>query len=141
MTAWLRDPLFIASLILAVPIWALAHWRHVGVMPASGGVDAACSILLMQPFFEEMFFRGAMQGALKTRIPAIHLYHLSGANVLVSGVFATAHLWRHPVWLAAAVLAPSLVYGHLRDRWSSIWPGVLLHVYHNTGLLLVGFLN
>lgn len=139
--AWLRDPLFLAGLMLSWPVWALALWCHVSVMPALGGLGAAFSVVVTQPLFEELFFRGVMQQALTPHLSGLHVGRLSGANVLVSVLFAAAHLWRHPPLLAGAVLIPGLLYGHLRDRWSSIWPGVFLHAYHNMGLLVVDLLD
>ncbi|WP_052162493.1 JDVT-CTERM system glutamic-type intramembrane protease [Aquabacterium sp. NJ1] len=138
--AWLGDPLFVAALMLAIPVWVLASWLHIHAAPAGSDAGVLLSVAVIQPVCEELLFRGVIQGALRRRFPGFHMGSLSGANVITALLFAAAHLWRQPPWLAGAVLVPGLIYGCQRDRWGSIWPGALLHVCHNAGLLATGYL-
>jgi membrane protease YdiL (CAAX protease family) len=86
------------------------------------------------PVLEELAFRGALMGWLaEARWGRRRLLGLSGANWAASVVFTAIHFAYHPPLWAAAVLAPSLVYGHLRDRHGSVVPAILLHVAYNAG--------
>ena len=42
------------------------------------------------------------------------------------------------VW-ALAVALPSLVFGHLRERFSSVLPAILMHVTYNAGFALTAW--
>jgi hypothetical protein len=47
------------------------------------------------------------------------------------------HLWSHPAGWAAAVIVPSLVFGYVRDRYQSVYPSIVLHLYYNAGYALL----
>ena len=36
-----------------------------------------------------------------------------------------------------SVFVPSLIFGYFRDRYRNIVPAVLLHVFYNTGFVLL----
>jgi len=94
--------------------------------------------ILVYPLLEEIVFRGGLQGALLARPPlARRIAGISLANVLTSCAFAAAHLWSQPPIWAAAVIPPSLVFGHLRERFDHILPGFLLHAFYNAGFLIL----
>jgi membrane protease YdiL (CAAX protease family) len=91
-------------------------------------------VALIYPVLEELVFRGALQGALY-RQPwgRRSLGQVSLANLLTSLVFAGFHLFYHaPLW-AALVLFPSLIFGYFRDRYQSVVPAIVLHVFYNAG--------
>jgi membrane protease YdiL (CAAX protease family) len=105
---------------------------------------AWASFVLIQPLLEELVFRGVLQGlALRLtthkgqprRVGPITL-----ANVLVTLVFVALHLQAQPLIWALAVTVPSLVLGHLRDRFASVWPAVLVHTTYNAGFGLTALL-
>jgi len=141
---WPPDPFFAAALLLALPVWlGLGMW--VGpAMRAPHGPWAWLSLLLIQPLLEELVFRGLLQGLalawLSRRGSAWRLGPLTLANLLVSAGFVLLHLRTQPLAWALAVAAPSLVLGHLRERYGSVWPSVLVHAFYNTGFGLVAWL-
>lgn len=96
------------------------------------------SLVAAWPLLEEALFRGAIQPALaRTAWGAREAWGLTTANVATSVIFALAHLVTHaPEW-AAAALVPSLAFGHFRDRYRSIAPGAVLHVFYNAGYFLL----
>lgn len=92
------------------------------------------SVVMWYPLWEELLFRGLLQGELIERgWTRCWVHGLSGANILVSLMFTLFHLWSHsPIW-AALVLFPSLVFGYLRDRFDSTVPSILMHMWYNGG--------
>lgn len=90
--------------------------------------------ILLGPILEEIGFRGALQSSLlDTRWGRWRWAGVSAANGVCSVVFVAAHLWAHsPLW-AVAVFVPSLVLGHLRERSSSVLPGIVVHCWYNAG--------
>jgi membrane protease YdiL (CAAX protease family) len=138
------DPVFAGALLAALPVWlGLGMW--VGpAMRAPHGAWAWLSLLLVQPLLEELVFRGLLQGLalawLSRHGSAWRLGPLSLANLLVSAGFVLLHLRAQPLAWAMAVAAPSLVLGHLRERYGSVWPPVLVHAFYNTGFGLVAWL-
>lgn len=81
-------------------------------------------------------FRGGLQGAL-LGVPSLARRRLgvSGANVAASAAFALAHLWSQPPLWAAAVVVPSLAFGHLYERYRHVAPAVALHAFYNAGFI------
>ena len=97
----------------------------------------------MQPFLEEWVFRGLLQGQalrLTTRRgqPA-RLGPVTWANALVTVAFVVLHLLAQPVVWAVAVAVPSMVLGHLRERFDSVWPAVFVHATYNAGFGFVAW--
>ncbi len=43
------------------------------------------------------------------------------------------HVGTQPLGWALAVAIPSLVFGHLRERFGSVWPAVIVHIVYNAG--------
>lgn len=144
----------IAELVPARPILSDRHvWLALGAGPlcwlalALGGVPRppgtpSASLLIgaivLYPVLEEIVFRGGLQSALLSRSAfARKVAGLSRANVVTSLVFAAAHLWSQPLVWAAAVIPPSLVFGHLRDRFDHVLPGMLVHAFYNAGFVLL----
>ncbi|PLX85488.1 MAG: CPBP family intramembrane metalloprotease [Desulfuromonas sp.] len=128
--AILAAPFFLAGLYLVHPVpldlsWPLREPARF-LLPA-----------LAYPVLEEAAFRGLIQGELVKRpFGRRTLLSLSGANWAASALFVAAHfLYHSPLW-ALAVLGPSLLFGHFRDRYDSIRPGAVLHVLYNTGYFL-----
>ncbi len=132
-----RDPYiwcaFGAGLIVWLIMWLLG-------IPVTGAhrLTAVTLVLsvLVYPILEELVFRGFLQEWLLTR-PQLKrsIAGLTGANLVTSVLFAALHLLSQtPVW-AGLILFPSLVFGWLRDRYQSVLPGMLVHMFYNAGLL------
>jgi len=142
--AWLRDPHVMLALLAAVPVWlTLAVW--VGsTMRYPFGLWAWASFLLVQPALEELVFRGLLQGSalrLMTRQgQAPRLGSVTWANVVVTLGFVLLHLRAQPLAWALAVAGPSLVLGHLRERFGSVWPAIWVHAVYNAGFGLTALL-
>lgn len=60
---------------------------------------------------------------------------VSAANFVTSSLFAAAHLLYHAPPHAFATFFPSLVFGHLRERFGSVMPCVLMHAFYNLGYI------
>ncbi len=84
------------------------------------------------PVLEEMVFRGLLQGGLHKWLMRGWLWKgISWANVLTSLVFMLAHFINHSWYWAVTVLGPSLIFGYFRDKYQSITPSIILHVFYN----------
>jgi uncharacterized protein len=101
------------------------------------GFHTLLLLALWQPLIEELLFRGVLQGALlKRRWARQRICGLTLANLLASLLFVLAHLFHQtPLW-AGAVLLPSLIFGHFRDRHHHIYPSMVLHATYNAWFLL-----
>ncbi len=137
-----RDPVFLLLLALGPMVW-LAIVRFSAFQPLPWHAlwsPAFLSVTLWQPLFEELLFRGAMQGQiLQTRWGQKTWLGLSMANLIVSLLFALAHLASHSISWALLVFVPSLCFGFARDRFGSVYPAITLHAFYNTGcFLLIG---
>lgn len=141
---WPPDTHLALALGAALPVW-LALGLLIGPqMRAPAGWAAWVSLVLVQPLLEELVFRGILQGQ------ALQLTSRGGqprrlgpvtlANVLVTAGFVALHLRNQPLAWALAVAAPSLVFGHLRERYASVWPAVLVHAIYNAGFGLTAWL-
>lgn len=91
-------------------------------------------LVVWQPLFEEILFRGFLQGTWSESPWGKRLFFgISGANLLVSVLFTLAHFWTHPPLWAASVFFPSLLFGYFRDRSGSLYPSLFLHMFYNGG--------
>jgi membrane protease YdiL (CAAX protease family) len=131
-----RDPLFYVALLAGVGFW-VGLWLYVPVQPmAPGQVLTLAFVVLVvgYPGLEEVVFGGCLQGQLSRQAwGQRRWYGITAANGCTSLLFALAHGWSHPPLWAAAVLLPSLVFGYFRDRYTSIYPGMVLHAFYNAG--------
>ena len=154
LKAWLDDlglrncraffgaPDFLLALLLGMVFW-LGAWLFAPqlfpVVPRPAKAALLLSLVVWQPLLEEMLFRGVIQGQLRqARWGKAEWLGISYANLLTSTLFALSHLLYHtPLW-ALAVFVPSLIFGHLRDRYGSIYPALLVHIFYNAGYFLLG---
>jgi hypothetical protein len=139
---FLADRQFILALLAGVVVW-LGFWLVVpGWLPSLGfhaNFLIFLSLVLWQPVLEELLFRGIIQGQFLARAWGGKMrWGLTHANLLTSVLFVLAHTLYHPPLWAFAVFVPSLVFGHFRDRYGSIYPALLLHVFYNAGYFLLG---
>ena len=101
------------------------------------------ALILWQPVFEEILFRGIIQGQLLRNYRVRRSWlQISSANVITSMLFVGIHLIMNPTLFSLTVFIPSLVFGYFRDRCDSIYPSMLLHCAYNafvvTGLIIAG---
>jgi len=131
-------------MLLALPVWAALGLLLGPHLRAPAGWLAWASLLLVQPFLEELVFRGLLQGQALRLITADGQPRRWGpltiANILVTVAFVALHLRAQPLAWALAVAAPSLVLGHLRERTGSVWPPMLVHAFYNAGFGLTAWL-
>ncbi len=122
--------------LLAVT-WLVPSWhQHVVINTA-----LLFSFIVWQPVIEEVLFRGIIQGQLiKNNWAKLNCYGFSLANAITSLLFMSMHLINHSVFWAVSVILPSLVFGYFRDKYSQIYPALILHSSYNTFYLLTGVL-
>jgi len=132
----LRDAHFLVAILAGLVFWgALALLPGVRTPALKALVSWPYLYLgVVAPILEELAFRGALQGwLLETHYGGRRALGLTAANVTASVVFTAIHFAYHPPLWAAAVLFPSLIFGHLRDRTGSVLPAAYLHVFYNLG--------
>lgn len=88
------------------------------------------SIALIPGIFEEIFFRGMVQGTLETALSK------RDAWIVQAIVFAIAHI--NPIGFFTYLLLLGLYFGWLRNRSNSIIPGMIAHFSHNLLCVLAG---
>lgn len=138
--AWPPDVHLVVAIVAAVPVW-LALGIFAGErlrVPASA--FAWVSLVLIQPLLEELVLRGVLQGQLLRLTRRRRLGPVSVANVVTTAVFVALHVPTQHLGWALAVAPPSLVFGHLRERFASVWPAVAMHGLYNAGLGLTAWL-
>jgi membrane protease YdiL (CAAX protease family) len=144
LSAWPPDAHLALALLLAVPVWTALGLLVVPLMYVPSGWTAWMSFVLAYPVVEELLFRGLLQGEalrLTTRNGrALRVGPVTWANVLVTAAFVALHSWAQPLAWALAVAVPSLVFGHLRERFASVWPAVLVHAVYNAGFGITAWL-
>ena len=134
------DRLFVLAASAGGGFWILLWWL-LPVQPMQWeqvGSWGFLSLAVVQPCLEEVAFRGYLQGRLR-RWPRMRTtwQGLTAANVVTALLFTAGHLVNHRALWAVGVLIPALAFGLFRDRYASIWPGTMLHVFYNGGYFIV----
>jgi uncharacterized protein len=62
------------------------------------------------------------------------------ANLAATVAFVMLHLLVQPPAWAIAVAVPSLLFGHMRDRFASVVPPIALHATYNAGFALTAWI-
>ena len=141
---WPPDRHALLAVLLAIPVWLALGWLVGAPLRVPLGAWAWVSLVLVQPLLEELVFRGLLQGQalawLQRGGRPMRLGPLTLANLLVTVAFVALHLRAQPLAWALAVAVPSLVFGHLRERFNSVWPAVGLHAYYNAGFGITAWL-
>jgi membrane protease YdiL (CAAX protease family) len=144
VVGWPPDGQLLLAMAVALPAWLLLGLTMGPAMYLPVTLWAWASLVLVQPLLEELVFRGLLQGQALTLLvrggSPIRLGPLTLANVLVTVAFVALHLRAQPLAWALAVAVPSLVFGHLRERFNSVWPAVGLHAFYNAGFGLTAWL-
>ncbi len=137
---WPGDPHVLAALLLAPPTWAVLGLLAGPHLRIAAGWWAWASLVLVQPFAEELVFRGVLQGQLLRLSGGRRIGAVTLANLSTTAGFVAVHLLAQPPVWALAVAVPSLVFGHLRERLGSVWPAVAMHAFYNAGFGLTAWL-
>ena len=137
--AWLRDPHFLVALLAAFPVWSAIGLAARDYMQVTFTTVALISFVVIQPAVEELAFRGALQGFLLQRGAARRIGPISFANLATTAAFVAVHFSAQPPVWALAVAVPSLVFGHLRERFASVLPAVALHSIYNAGFAVTAW--
>ncbi|AJP59995.1 hypothetical protein UC34_20735 [Pandoraea vervacti] len=97
-------------------------------MFAQAGLGSFILICLIAPFVEEMLYRGILLRSFLRQYP-------SGTAIAHSAaVFGLAHL---NVYQFVGALIIGLVLGKLYERTRSLVPGILLHMFYNTAVVVI----
>ena len=129
------DPLLVFAVLMAPPVW----WLLAPMVTTVKSRDLALvlTVVVLYPILEELSFRGLLQGWLLQQLAGWRRqWGISLPNLLTSLAFSAAHLPTQSVSWAAATLLPSLLFGHLRERYDRVEPAIALHMYYNAGLIL-----
>jgi hypothetical protein len=129
----LADAHLIAALAVAPPAWLLLGAMVGEHMYRPAGASAWLTFVLLQPLVEEVTFRGVLQGLLLRGPLRRRCGPLTWANLGTTAAFAAWHVGTQPLGWVLAVAIPSLVFGHLRERFGSVWPAVIVHIVYNAG--------
>lgn len=83
-------------------------------------------LVSLWPFLEELFFRGWLQPILRNEVTR------NGVILITASLFTLSHT---AYWGQISLLLPifllGLATGYLRQRYFSLWPGLILHISYN----------
>ncbi len=108
-----------------VPGLDLGQKQEIGFDHISSGMEYVIAFLLLvviAPVFEELLFRGYLFGRIRER----NGFWLS--TILTSLTFAVLH-GQFNVGIDVFILSIFLCY--LREKFQSVWPGILVHSFKN----------
>ncbi len=140
---WQQGDFWLACIAAAL-FWLVFRLLNVP-MPGDIAFPALSSTLLLlifvSPVLEEIVFRGLIQESIHqllshNRLSTILFWRISNANFLASVLFSLSHLWAHSAFWALATLAPSLIFGYFKDKYQSLQPAIVLHIFYNLGFYL-----
>ena len=134
-----RDRLFVAAVLAGVGFWIMLWWLLLRpIRWQQVGSWHFLSLVVVQPCLEETVFRGLLQGRLSRWCRMRTTWRgFTAANGVTALLFTTGHFVHHPPLWATGVIVPALVFGFFRDRYASIWPGMLLHIFYNGGYFVL----
>ena len=133
--------------LIAILAGALILWVIHDLLPPFSSSVAFhwklwLSLVIWQPFVEEILFRGILQGQLrKTAWGRRSWLNISAANAVTSIVFVTIHMINNPPLFSISVMVPSLLFGYFRDRCNSVYPSILLHSAFNAFVIEALFIH
>ena len=135
---FLKDRFFMLALLAGVVAWMVLWFTVIPTFTVDR--DSIVRIIILTviwyPLLEEILFRGIIQKYLFNKPwGCSNFVSLSVANWLTSLLFVAAHFWYQPAIWAILVIIPSLAYGFFRDRFTSIYPSILLHSFYNAGFV------
>ena len=124
----------LATIYLFMPVYK----GEIGIRECS----MFAALVIWQPFWEELLFRGIIQGQLSKQPWGRRAFlRISNANIISSIAFAVTHIAYDPGLRSIMIFVPSLVFGYFRDRHNSIYSAYVLHGFYNLGYLFVVFVK
>ena len=135
---------FVLAMMAGILVVGIMHgWVKPYPAQFEIGLMPLLSLIIWQPFIEEVLFRGIIQGQIGKRKWGKHAWlGISNANLVTSILFAAIHVVHDSPLFALSVIAPSLVFGYFRDYCNSVYPSILIHCAYNAmvfgGLILNG---
>jgi membrane protease YdiL (CAAX protease family) len=125
--------------LLSEKFWDLIHYAHpdehallqaLGEEPSKGVRAAiAVSAIILAPLFEEFFFRGMLQRALR-----MVLGNAWSAILIASIMFTAVH---GAIWMVPPIFALSLCLGYLYERTKNLWVTIIVHALFNASSIVV----
>ena len=132
----LKDPVIWVALICAAVFWLILSFYHPITNKLQWPLITPLAFIIpviVYPVLEEIVFRGVMLEFFQKKTPGVLFLYLTKANIFTSIIFTALHFFYHPALWASAVFIPSLVFGLLKERYQSLVPPILLHVFFNAG--------
>ena len=140
---WPPDAHLALAVLGALPVWLVLAWTVGPLIFQPRGLAGWLAFVVLWPLIEELLFRGLLQGQLLRLSQHLgrprRIGPITWANGLSTLAFVALHLSAQPLAWALAVALPSLVLGHLRERFASVWPAVGLHMFYNAGFVAAGW--
>ncbi len=133
------DYIFWLSILLApLLLWLFLLLVDISNNNIAHSLTTIFLVILLYPILEEIVFRGYLQSTLlKYKIFLTSIIGISYANLITSIVFASLHLLNNIPTIALAIFVPSLIFGFFYQRYNSVVPSILLHIYYNTIFLVM----
>jgi uncharacterized protein len=135
-----RDREFYLALLAGLPVLFVIY---LFIPVSTGSIHLAqwsvvITLVIWQPFWEELFFRGIIQGQVYKRSWGQRAWlKISNANIVSSLAFVALHIAYNPNLWSVSVFIPSLVFGYFRERHNSIYSAFALHSLYNLGYMAV----
>jgi len=132
------DRTFIAAVLAGIAVvWLLHDWIPVFSSNLTLHWMLLISVLIWQPLFEELLFRGIIQGQLsKSKWAQQSLLNITAANMVTSALFVAIHILNTSLIWSLTIFIPSLLYGYFRDTFKSVYPAMVLHSIYNLIVVL-----
>jgi len=140
----LLDYPFVLAFVAGIVVVSVGHnWLPPFTTRHAFDWTLILALIAWQPLFEEILFRGLIQGQLTKRDWARRSrLQISSANAVTSLLFVGIHMIGNATLFSLTVFIPSLVFGYFRDRCNSIYPSIVLHCAYNAfvfaGLIIAG---
>lgn len=117
----------------AAPGLDVEQQQELGYSTATSGIDLAAvfiTLVILPPLVEELLFRGFLYTGLRRGLT------FAPAAIITSTIFGLAHLLGGEggsvIWIAAIdTFVLSLVLVYLREKYQTLWPAILVHMFKN----------
>lgn len=133
------DGAFITAVLAGPIFWLVLYLTAVPVPVRTPAATQAIWFMtvIWYPVIEELLFRGLVQGELRRFAWGQRIrLGISGANAAATALFVIWHLVYSPEVATLTVVAPSLVFGYLRDRDDGIYTAIFVHAFYNATFLV-----
>jgi membrane protease YdiL (CAAX protease family) len=142
LCAILVVPIMFGVDVLTELFWRKIHFAHptehdllrvLGLEPGTGiRIAIVVSAIVLAPMFEEFFFRGMLQRAIR-----LTTKNRWAAIIITSIAFTAVH---GAIWLAPPIFVLSLFLGYFYERTRNLWVPMIIHAAFNASSV-VAFLH